>query len=596
MKFLLAVVMLCFSALAASAQTTVFTYQGHFTDSTAAQPTNGTYEMQFKLFTTAQVNTGMQIGQTQTVPNVSVVNGIFTVQLDGENSFRSGARIFIEIGVRPLNSSAAFTTLAPRQEVTSAPYAIQSSNALTADLAVDSNKLGGIDANQYVTGQVVRSINNLTNNVTLAAGNNITITPSGNTLTIASTGGSGNFIVNSTVQQPNAFFNISGGGTLGGTLSANLVNSVTNYRIGGSIVLATPNATSVVVGPLSNYTLSAGNNVFFGYKAGAAADNTGQGNVFVGSEAGTTNSNGAGNSFVGRDAGFFNSSGGANSFFGNSAGKQNTTASFNSFFGTGSGISNTIGERNSFFGFQSGQLSKTANDNSFFGYQAGKATTNGGNTFFGSSAGISNTTGIENTFVGNGAGSNNSTGSKNTVIGSGSFLAGSNNTAVGNDTTTIGSNNTLIGFNAIINGGATHSTVIGDGAFTNKSNTIVLGTNTDTVEAPNLLTAKNITATSKVDAFTVDAGLGIFDAIKLNNTPFGDKPLCYKTTTKEIGVCPASLSSRSEQSENLLVNAANEQNAQIEKQAEQIKAQQRQIEELKQIVCAMNPAAKICAK
>ena len=36
-------------------------------------------------------------------------------------------------------------------------------------------------------GSGVTSLNGLTNNVTLAAGSNITITPSGNTLTIAST-------------------------------------------------------------------------------------------------------------------------------------------------------------------------------------------------------------------------------------------------------------------------------------------------------------------------------------------------------------------------------------------------------------------------
>jgi len=55
-------------------------------------------------------------------------------------------------------------------------------NAQLADNAVTLSKIA--------TGQVVTSLNNLTDNVTLSAGSNITITPSGNTLTIAGDGGS----------------------------------------------------------------------------------------------------------------------------------------------------------------------------------------------------------------------------------------------------------------------------------------------------------------------------------------------------------------------------------------------------------------------
>jgi len=55
-------------------------------------------------------------------------------------------------------------------------------NAQLADNAVTHSKIA--------TGQVVTSLNNLTDNVTLSAGSNITITPSGNTLTIAGTASS----------------------------------------------------------------------------------------------------------------------------------------------------------------------------------------------------------------------------------------------------------------------------------------------------------------------------------------------------------------------------------------------------------------------
>jgi hypothetical protein len=57
--------------------------------------------------------------------------------------------------------------------------------------AVTTAKLaaGAVTAEKLASGQVVKSINSLNDAVTLAAGTNVTITPSGNTLTIAATGG-----------------------------------------------------------------------------------------------------------------------------------------------------------------------------------------------------------------------------------------------------------------------------------------------------------------------------------------------------------------------------------------------------------------------
>src|SRR6266498_1307925 len=82
----------------ALAQTTAFTYQGKLTD--GANPANGVYDMQFKLFDTASVGTGVQQGPTITNPSVSVAVGIFSVQLDfGAGAF-SGPPRFLEIGVR----------------------------------------------------------------------------------------------------------------------------------------------------------------------------------------------------------------------------------------------------------------------------------------------------------------------------------------------------------------------------------------------------------------------------------------------------------------------------------------------------------------
>lgn len=577
------------------AQTTTFTYQGRFTDTTVTQPTNGAYEMQFKAFD--GVANGNQFGATITLPTVQVTNGVFAVPLDFGAATFQGADVYLEIGVRPAASAVPFTLLNPRQRFTSAPYAIKSLNATNAVTANDAANLGGKAANQYVQTTDAR----LTDARTPAAG-------------------STSYIQNATAAQATANFNISGGGTLGGTLSANLVNSVTNYRIGGTTVFSTPNTTSVVAGQLSNHSVTSGNNAFFGYKAGAAANGFSQANTFIGSDAGELTTSGGNNSFVGRDAGFFNSSGSLNSFFGSGAGQANTTANANSFFGYFAGHVNSTGTRNSFFGFQAGQASATVSDNSFFGYQAGSATTGADNAFFGSSTGLANSTGSQNTFVGTSAGSTTTTGSdntligyvaktsgnenvavgasadangsKNTQVGNRSASQGSNNTLVGYLSSSLGSNNTLIGYQASTVGGfVNHATAIGADAQVNKNNTVVLGSNIDTVEAPNLLKAKNLTVELSLHTNSILASFGQFDELRLNNTPVGDKPMCLDPQ-KRIGVCSGSFDSDA----TLRTAEATQQQSQITLQAEQIKQQQIQIEALKQAVCALNPTALFCGK
>lgn len=80
----------------------------------------------------------------------------------------------------------------------------------TADLATNS-----VTAVKIPTGQVVKSLNTLTDSVTLAAGTNVTIIPSGNTLTISSTGGG-----SGTVTEVNTSGGLTGGPiTTKGTIS-----------------------------------------------------------------------------------------------------------------------------------------------------------------------------------------------------------------------------------------------------------------------------------------------------------------------------------------------------------------------------------------
>ncbi len=270
---------------AARAQTSVFTYQGKLTD--GGTPANGNYDLQFALWDSASA--GMQIGSTQTVSSVAVSNGIFTVTLDfGAGAF-PGASRFLEIGARA-SGGGSFTTLAPRQQITSTPYGIRSASAAAAD---NATQLGGIAAS--------------------------------------------GFIQNSTALQASTNFNISGNGTAGGTLSGNVVNSTTQYNIGGIRVLSVP----------------------------------GTANTFAGLSAGANNTTGGENSFFGANAGFSNTTGDNNAFFGRSAGFANTTgAQQNSFFGGTAGSRNTTGINNTFVGFNTGGFTTSESLNTFIGSQA----------------------------------------------------------------------------------------------------------------------------------------------------------------------------------------------------------------------------------
>ncbi len=194
-------------AARAPAQTTAFTYQGQLTE--AGTGANGNYDMQFTLFDIAAG--GVQLGPAQAVPTVPVSNGLFTVQLDfGVNAF-PGANRFVEIGVRPTGGSG-FQTLAPRQQISSTPYAIRTLSAASAD-SLSSTCTGCVQDTQ------IQSV----------AGSKVS-----GTIPVASVpAGSGNYIQNRTTEQPNASFNIAGNGRIGGNLT---VDGTLNATGGGKFI------------------------------------------------------------------------------------------------------------------------------------------------------------------------------------------------------------------------------------------------------------------------------------------------------------------------------------------------------------------------
>jgi len=175
------------SAMVASAQTTAFSYQGKLTD--AGSPASGSFQMQFKLFDAA--SGGTQQGPTLNDVPVTVTAGSFSVKLDfGAGGF-PGADRWLEVAVRH-NSGENYTVLAPREQIASSPHAIRTLSAL------DSDKLGGVNASEYVT--------------TSSAGNS--------------------FIKNATTQQT-ASFNISGNGFFGGSVGVGTTTPTHTLDVNG---------------------------------------------------------------------------------------------------------------------------------------------------------------------------------------------------------------------------------------------------------------------------------------------------------------------------------------------------------------------------
>ncbi len=97
---------------------TTFTYQGSLTDGGVSA--NGEYDMQFSLYDA--LSAGSPVGSTITKADVTVTDGLFTVELDFGNVF-DGSALWLEISVRAGSSTGAYTTLSPRQALTATPYA-----------------------------------------------------------------------------------------------------------------------------------------------------------------------------------------------------------------------------------------------------------------------------------------------------------------------------------------------------------------------------------------------------------------------------------------------------------------------------------------
>lgn len=233
-------VALSFVYAVAEAQTTAFTYQGSLAAN--GNYANGTYSFQFALFDNSAG--GTQIGTTQTATGVAVTNGTFSALVDFGASAFTGANRWLEVSVQG-PSEGSYTTLTPRHQLASAPYAIRTLSATTAD-ALSSACAGCVSSaniSSVAGSQVTSAVANANNAASALNANNAAqlggVAASQYVLTTDSrssdarppTSGSSNYIQNRSSQQSLADFNISGSGTLGGALSANTVTSTSTSNL-----------------------------------------------------------------------------------------------------------------------------------------------------------------------------------------------------------------------------------------------------------------------------------------------------------------------------------------------------------------------------
>lgn len=133
---------------------TAFTYQGQLVDDN--NPANGVYDFQFGLFDAAAA--GSQIGAVQAINNISVNDGLFTVNLDfGTDAFNGQAR-WLEIAVKR-DADGSYTLLSPRVALTPAPQALTLPGLWTQQNGTSPNLIGGYAGNVMGAGVTGGTIN-----------------------------------------------------------------------------------------------------------------------------------------------------------------------------------------------------------------------------------------------------------------------------------------------------------------------------------------------------------------------------------------------------------------------------------------------------
>lgn len=218
-SYFLFLALLSFSA---AAQNSAFNYQGSLVQN--GTPANGQFDLVFRLF--ADSKGGNQLAPEITLENVQVTNGKFSVELSFDfQPFTSVAAQYLEIAVRPGSSTGEFTTLTPRQHLTSSPYAMKSAfstfsvfadNATNANNALNAANADAVGGTPAV--QIIKEGDFRLSNARLPLP------------------GSADYVQNNSGSPQSASFNVAGNGKIGSSLTVQgLTQLNSNVNVGGVI-------------------------------------------------------------------------------------------------------------------------------------------------------------------------------------------------------------------------------------------------------------------------------------------------------------------------------------------------------------------------
>ncbi len=134
---------------------TAFTYQGQLEQN--GTPVNATCNLQFGLWNSASGGALVSGTTTQTVPAVSVNNGLFTAAIDfGASGFNGDAR-WLAVAVQ-CPPALNYTPMTTRQALTPAPMALTLPGLYTQQNFTSTNVIGGYSGNSVTSGIVGATI------------------------------------------------------------------------------------------------------------------------------------------------------------------------------------------------------------------------------------------------------------------------------------------------------------------------------------------------------------------------------------------------------------------------------------------------------
>jgi hypothetical protein len=156
-------------------------YQGILKDAAGNLVADNDYAMTFKIYNEPTAGTALWTE----VQAVAVREGLFSVQLGSISPittvpFDRDHYLGITLGTG--------SELSPRIMLTPSPYSFTSMNVLDNVISKEKLQNGAVTSDKIGSNQVVKSINTLKDSVTLVAGSNISIVPTGNNLTISAIG------------------------------------------------------------------------------------------------------------------------------------------------------------------------------------------------------------------------------------------------------------------------------------------------------------------------------------------------------------------------------------------------------------------------